>query len=457
MAIVNLTREEAELLATLQPRPFTDAAYRLRPNIDCWLMTPHRLIQMYGLDNVTERQLRDLVDNRFRDSRYLILMDLGNIQLLQSTTERIRQFVVSQPFSDDVRGDFNDVMQQFSEERVLQEPDGWYGYPMLANNRAAGYDYVTGIKTIYPRLAEANLFFDRFEAQLAIDPETDVPRPKMLFTSRALGVFSFAKFSTTMYSLPCFKTDESDDKCIPVMQIQKRDDKYFLGEGDVEVKKYGFELRDDGKRKVRTLTKKVYAYKENRIKITPYINIYVCITANGGVRADDYRWNSFAAIALARILTTAGFKISITTLDISADSLQFATNDYAFDNDDNTRDIVNNQGIHDNYTITRFLTKNYDELLDYNLALIYGGDPAFFRYDTFKAYVYANYAWHSRADSSFGSAVDNELQIETLLDRYNICNLENETRVVISGRYSEVAASDAVRSKLAELRILYGR
>lgn len=458
MPINRLNQQQRELLESLEARPFKDVAYKLRPDIESYCLTPYRLQEMYGLNGVTQRELVNL-RRQISDSFCLYMLDLGNINTIAATKNRLRDQVDASDFDNAVANQYRNRLDYFDDDNLFRSPESWFGYPMLRADRSAGYNYVTNIKRIYPRLAQANEFFDEFESQLEINPETDVPKPRMEFTSRATGVFTFARCAPTLYAFPCFKVRRGQKECIDPSNVREVGKRFYLVDApDVRVKKYGFQVGEDGATPFRTLAKKVYAIRNSKIKITPYINIYVNVTAVYDTDADDYIYNSFAAIALARLLTTNGFRVSITTLYAIVLDSEIGSHNYPYDAADPFNELAR-RGTDDrsvSYFLAKFETKSYSELLDYNLALIYGGDPAFFRYDMFNASVMGTYAWHRPLDGSFGSPLDDESRIEQLLDDYNITNLENETRVVIAGRYSEDAASDCVRSKLAELNILYG-
>lgn len=463
MAIEDLNQTQRDLLNTLQPLPLKDVAYRLRPDVDSYCVTPYKTCEMYGLNGVTNIDLSDL--RRAINDRgvYFYFFDMGNITTIESAVNRLQLTIKPTRLQQGyVRSEYRRCLRYFSDRELFQRGRriSWFGYPVIESDRAAGYDYVTNIKRVYPNLEQANRFFDEFENQLDINPETDVPKPRMEFTSRATGVFTFARCAPTLYAFPCFKIRRGQKDCVDPMNVREVGKRYYLVDApDVRVKKYGLQLAEDDSSPYKTLAKKVYAVRNNKLKITPYINIYVNVTASYDVDADDYVYNSFAAIALARVLTTAGFRVSITTLYVIRGRAPIGMHEYPYDTNDEMS-VIAPVGSGDERTdyifLGRFATKSYNELLDYNLALIYGGDPAFFRYDMFKMSLIGTYAWHRAMSESYGSPVVDEARIEQILDDYNVVNLENETRVVIAGRFSRMAASDCVRSKLAELNILYG-
>lgn len=457
MSILGLRSRQFAVIKAFDPLPYQDIAYRLNTSIASFCLTPYKLREMYSLklrySNNEELQTITTAVNR---SPTLYVTDLGNVSTIGRTIESLRTYVRSQTYTNEVRTALEEALNGQTEENVRRRrtDTSWYGYPTPEYS-----DYILSVKRVYPKLAEANEFFDRFESELRINPETDVPKPRTLFTARPTGVFTFSRIAPTLYAYPCYKVQETDDKCLPPTQIEKRDERFYLSSApDVEVKRYGNEVREDGTVRARTQTKKVYATKQNKIKVTPYINIYVNVVASAFVDAEEYRYNSFAAIALAKLLITNGFKVSITSIFLGRTNCITGVHNYPYDAKDPLK-LRMEEGVQrggDMLFLHKFMVKSYDELLDFNTALIYGGDPAFFRWDMFQAHIYSCFAWHRAIPDSLGAPIDDESTVDDILLRYNINNLENETRVVISGRFSENSAADAVRTKLSELRLLYG-
>lgn len=457
MSILTLPRRSYEALKGLNPSAFRDIAYKRTPTLASYLMTPYKLKELYGLNGkLAEGSQNKEWANALSRSPFFYYTDLGDVNTLGSNLTKLQNLVTSATYPPVYANELFSIESRLSEDFIKSRKDSlaWYGYRM-----PEAYEYVAGVKKQYPKLAEANEFFDRFEDELRINPETDVPRPRTLFTSRPTGVFTFARVAPTLYTFPCYKVEETDEKCISPSQVIQRDNRYFLASAeDVEVGIYGRETRDNGVTKARTQAKKVYATKENKIKVTPFINIYVNVVAPSGIKANDYRYNSFAAIALAKLLIANGFKISITSVFFAEEETVAGPHTYLYDRKDPYYSLANGERYvrHKCIYVSAFRVKDYSELLDFNTALIYGGDPAFFRYDMFKAHTYAAYCWQRNLSVTLGTPLTDEAQIDAILDRYNINNVENETRVIVSGRFSENAAADAVRAKLASLRLIYG-
>jgi hypothetical protein len=74
----------------------------------------------------------------------------------------------------------------------------------------------------------------------------------------------------------------------------------------------------------------------------------------------------------------------------------------------------------------------------------------------FKAHTLTSIAWYRKIPLTLGFPVTHEPAIDNVLDLYNVNSIANETRVIISGYFSKKSAIDAVRTKLAELKLLYG-
>jgi hypothetical protein len=456
MSILSLTPGQFATIKAYNPLPFVDAAYQRMPGLTSYLLTPYRLQQMYALD-ASYRNNADLdaITKQLARTPDFIMVDLDNVLAIGNVNRRLTQAYDSINFGDFEQRERRQVFRYFAPERVRRRDEDWYGYDVREDEN---FNYVVGVKRVYPRLADANNFFSRFEDELRINPETDVPRPRLTYNSRG-GVFMFSRIAPTLYAFPCYKVDVDDDQCLPTSSVITRDDRHYLADApDVELVKDGIEKRTDGTGLFRTQTKKVFAAKEQKIRITPFINIYVNVTAASDVRANDYRYNSFAAIALAKLLITNGFKVSITALFVGYSNGRWPcmAHDFPYDPKDRYAETSRVNHTRPTLFLHKFTVKSYDELLDFNTALIYGGDPAFFRYDMFYAHSYGTWSWWHCSPDDLGVPETSEVLIDRMLDRFNINNLEHETRVVISGRFSQNAATDAVRTKLAALRLVYG-
>jgi hypothetical protein len=456
MSILRLKSSDYAILKSYEPSSLEDVAYQRKEGVRSFCLTPYKLLEMYGL-----RQNYDYSDSSIKriaqsvgESPYVYVADLGDVTTIGNSISSLENIVKSASYPESWKDYMDQIYKYFEEGEIISQGGQWFGYPLPQY-----LDYVTGTKRVYPKLKEANQFFDKFESELRINPETDVPKPRTFFTSRPTGIFTFSRVAPTLYAFPCYKIDESDESCIPPSNIVRRDGRFYLGDApDVEVGVYGYERREDGSEKFRTLAKRVYATKQNKIVVTPYINIYVNVVAGSDTKALSYRYNSFAAVALAKLLTANGFKVSITTVFFAYSQDEVAAHKFPYDQKDHLGSIVNKGFSMKNSCIyiSKFNVKSYSELLDFNTALIYGGDPAFFRYEMFAAHINNAYAWYRKLPRNYGSVITTESDIDDILERYNIYTTKNETRIVISGRFSLNSAMDAVRTKLSQLKLLYG-
>lgn len=381
--------------------------------------------------------------NLFANSRPMLYTDYGT---LSEVSQRYRKIVttiandVPHVLDPELASSFRSRTNYLRSTALTLPSVEWYG--------TKDGKYIVSDKRVYPKLAEALSFFDEFESELRIDPETDVPKPKTQYTSRPNGIFTFSRVAPTLYAFPCYVSDMDQEDCISPSSVVKREGRYYLADApDVELLIKGFEKRETGQEKFRTQAKKVYAVKQLQSRITDYIHIYVSLGANAGVEADDMRYNSFAAVAMARLLTQAGFKVAITAIDVSISSSQ----NYSM------QPLLNELPTTIQYAVNLYRIKSYNEQIDINSALIYGGDPAFFRYDVFQHCVAGFALWNKELEPNLGRAVTDEDDIDTILQRYGIFTSKAETRVVIAGRFGSNTAKDGVRSKIAELKVLYGK
>lgn len=383
---------------------------------------------VYGLQSEAWKAIYGGKKGDYRQTKNVLIADMGTLRDLAAARQAIEGHALY--LSKDNAEELARRLDEHKQEVALRSnyrAETWYG--------TIDRNYIVSVKRAYPRMSWATDLLDRVTSRLEINPETDVPRPKTHYTARPNGVFTFARAAPTLHAYPCYVNPaEENAECVPLNNVVRQGSTAYLRGTDIELERRGVEMRQDGSGgKWRTSARKIYAVKKKVNKVVPYIHIYIGIACSAGIEAGAYVYNSIAAVAVAKLLIDAGFKVAITGVSIT---LKATTSG--------------------DTSVLTYRIKDYDDAFDLNAALIYGGDPAFFRYDVFADIMRLPASVGIQATQSLGMPIMREYHLEEYLERLRLYETLNETRVTIAGRYSEYAAIDCVRSKIAELKILYG-
>ncbi len=167
--------------------------------------------------------------------------------------------------------------------------------------------------------------------------EAVLPKPKMAYNDRGLGVFSFDRATMGMYQT--FPVNTSSPMNTSVSQLH-------------------IEL---GNKQIRTSVKSVYAYFKDKQMSYPALQLYIMAGANAQVKGDDLLYVGLACAELVEFMELRGVSVEVNVLlGTSFDSQMI---------------------------LGCIRVKRFQDKLDKNQLLLMSSDPRYFRYRGFKSLV----------------------------------------------------------------------
>lgn len=238
---------------------------------------------------------------------------------------------------------------------------------------------------------------------------------KLKFNSLGFGMFSFDRAVMTLYRNREYYSD-SLQKVISPEDVKGSAKGYRrIADGSPVLERW--EQGKDGKPKVRTHTKEVFAYFPEVKRERPAVEFFISCVAPASINGKDMLYAGVSAVIMAEILTKAGIKIKINMMIGSAESRS-------------KKDLVG----------CIVPVKHYDEPLDRNLLALMSSDPRFMRYDAFKGLVSVYDHFNKTISSGFGFALSaNELK-DVLENSGYTKKLQSTYRYYFGGTFSEEAA-----------------
>ena len=209
----------------------------------------------------------------------------------------------------------------------------------------------------------------RFETALPQDVRNAVPRRRLAYNDRGLGVFSFDRAAQGLYRLPEYfnpKTQKKVDwQSVIVeqrtskgtMQPDRYLEAYTL---DELIKRW--ETRSDGSPLVRTTAKRVFGFFPKTKRMKAATEIFVSCGNFSDIPPEQFLYSGMVALVIARLLVRGGVPVKINTV------IGWRGSSTAED-----------------YCCAVVPLKHYDEPLDDNLLALATSDVRFWRCEGFRA------------------------------------------------------------------------
>jgi hypothetical protein len=296
----------------------------------------------------------------------------------------------------------------------------WFGEGTSYNELSSGV-------TEYKKPELISKIYNSLQHSLSAQTKDIHKFKKMRYNPYGLGMFSFDKAAMGMYRLKEFYSP-SNSSIVEKEQVDTSMQPFrFLLDSSEVIQRW--EQKPDGKLKIRTNSKNVYAYfpkvkKENRAA-----ELFLCCGGSAARTADQMLYSGMSALIIAQLLEKAGVKTKISIVVGSSP---------------------------DNYQDTVYAAivpvKNYDENLDINLIALLTSDPRFFRWDGFKGIIAAYDHFKRVIPFSFGSAMTRETLIKSI-EKSDYAEGKNipANRFYFGGTYSEKEATDEISRLVSEI------
>ena len=228
---------------------------------------------------------------------------------------------------------WNNVVQSTSQN--LNSGTDWYGTPTPKDvKELEEHRTFLGMKLaqkIQPQIK------DKLATYLDYLQDSVLPKPKMAYNDRGLGVFSFERAAMAMYK------DFPVDTQTPV---------------NTAVSQMNIELRNH---QISTSVKSMYAYFQDKQMSYPSMQLYIMAGANANVKGDQLLYVGLACAELVDFLELRSISVEVNVLLGTSFSNQVA--------------------------MACVRVKRFQDRLDKNQLLLISSDPRYFRYRGFKSLV----------------------------------------------------------------------
>jgi hypothetical protein len=286
--------------------------------------------------------------------------------------------------------------------------DGWFGKDVTYEEMQEGIkEYMN------PELLDD--LYQKVQNEIESVFHSELKARKLKFNALGLGMFCFDRAAMTLYRNREYYS-ESLQKVIPPNEVKQPGKGYSLkSDGSPVTERW--ELNKEGKPKVRTHTKEVFAYFPQVKREKPAVEFFISCVAPVGVNAQNLLYAGVSAAIMAEILVKAGVKIKINMM-IGTSTLK------------SKKDLIG----------CIVPVKHYDEPLDRNLLALMSSDPRFMRYDAFKGLVAVYDHFKKTVSRSFGYPLSAAELKQTLENSDYTEKLQSTYRYYFGGAFSEGAA-----------------
>lgn len=228
---------------------------------------------------------------------------------------------------------WNNVVQSTSQN--LNSGTDWYGTPTPKDvKELEEHRTFLGMKLaqkIQPQIkAKLATYLDYLQ-------DSVLPKPKMAYNDRGLGVFSFERAAMAMYKDFPVNTQTPVSTAVSQMNIELRN------------------------HQISTSVKSVYAYFQDKQMSYPSMQLYIMAGANANVKGDQLLYVGLACAELVDFLELRGISVEVNVLLGTSFSNQVA--------------------------MACVRVKRFQDRLDKNQLLLISSDPRYFRYRGFKSLV----------------------------------------------------------------------
>ncbi len=271
-------------------------------------------------------------------------------------------------------------------ELSINKGTDWYGTPEPTSLKELdSHDQFLGmhlLKEIQPKIQ------NHLSPYLNHLNENVIPKQKVAYNDRGLGMFSFDRAAMGMFKNR--KVDLSTPINLTASQL------------NIELNKYGY----------GTMLKKVYAYFENKLISLPSLRLYVVAGANGHIEGNALLYIGLACSELVSFMEERGVAVEVNVLLGS------------YFNEKTNLGVIR--------------VKRFQDRLDKNQLLLMTSDPRYFRFRGFKALIALSNRFGLKIPSSLGS-LEESMGI-------NFINAIEENAFVFEQSYSlDSAAKEIVR------------
>lgn len=273
-----------------------------------------------------------------------------------------------------------DHIPRFEKEAIearIESSPTWYGSDTT-------YDEMNNGITEYKKPELIEKLYEQVSNKISTSVRDKIKARKVLYNPFGLGVFIFDRAAMGMFRLKEFYSP-SLQKMVEQEEVIKKKNGFVLKKDNSPIIER-WEQKPDGKPKIRTTTKNVYAYFPPLNKEKQAVDLFISCGGNAAITAEQFLYSGISAIIVAQLLEKARIQTRISIVIGSSP---------------------------DNFTKQAFgaliPVKNYDEKFDINLLALLTSDPRFFRHEGFKGIISVYEHFGERCPSSLGYGFDKDL------------------------------------------------
>lgn len=274
----------------------------------------------------------------------------------------------------------NEHVHYYSESYInsrTRDDKHWFGEGATFRQMSEGiteYQSPELIDKIY------NQVNDKIETQV----KEKIKARKVNYNAQGLGVFVYDRAAMGMYRLKEFFSPVLN-KIVEKEEVQNNKGNYeLIVDGSPVIERW--EEKPDGKPKIRTTSKRVYAYYPKVSKQRQAVEIFISCGGYAGIKAPEFLYSGISALVVAQLLEKARISTRISVVFGSSPD-----------------------GFRSKAFGCIVPIKNYDETLDTNLLALLSSDPRFFRFEGFKGIVSLYEYFGEAAPLTLGQGMNKDL------------------------------------------------
>ena len=307
----------------------------------------------------------------------------------------------------------------FFSEKTFKSLGNWFGPNVTYEELQKGVkEYMNPglLDKIYQKVK------DKVEAAL---PQ-ELKARKLKFNALGFGMFSFDRAAMTLYRNKEYYSEKHDQK-VELSELSQTKRGYALkADGSPVIERW--EETREGKAKVRTHTKDVFAYFPEVKRERPAVEFFISCVAPSSIEGEDLLYAGISAVIMAEILTKASIKIKINVVIGTSESMS-----------------------KNNLVSCIIPVKHYDEPLDKNLLALMCSDPRFMRYDAVKGILSVYDHFEKTIRDNFGFPLSAKELKDVLEGSGYTQKLESTYRYYFGGTFSEEAAIRDITTTIKDI------
>lgn len=310
--------------------------------------------------------------------------------------------------------------ERFINSRIQQDPE-WFG-------AGTTFDELSNGITTYKEPGLINTIFDQVSERVSLQVHDKIKDRKVQYNAMGLGIFLFDRAAMGMYRLKELYSHPHQRK-VEQQEVRKVKSCYqLISDGTPVVERW--EEKPDGTPRIRTTSKKVYAYYPKRDKEKRAVEIYLAIGGASSITAESFIYSGVSAIIVAQLLEKAKVNTRISIV-VGTSPDEFKRSVYA----------------------SIIPVKGYDEKTDANLLALLSSDPRFYRYDGFKGVVSTYEHFKKQAPLDIGIGFNERENLISTIEHSTYTNTAKlaPNRIYMGRIFSEAEAIRDIENTIQSL------